>query len=1447
MANENQDGGDGGGAPPANIVQTVCAPSATPMVEFDPTKEVWLLYKERLENYFLVCSIENPDRKKAFLINCIGPKPYKLVRDLCTPDTPASKTYAELCVILDLHYTPPIIAYKERRRFYSAQKSGDESAGEWLVRLKFAASACDFGNLIENVLLDKFIMGLDGRPFDRLCEEDHKTLTLAKALELASKWEVQSSSTKNVNAVKSSGSTHGGAKFSHQHNHNQPSSSKQGRTGNADQPRCKHCGYKNHKSEHCKFRKSTCHRCQKEGHLATICKQPKSVNQVSEEGKIDEFCNHIYGINSQITDNSMHIQVNIDNTPHTFLLDSGASVSALPFHIFKSKFTQHTLQNCMLKLNAYSGHDIQVMGEFTPTLTFNKKTQKVKLLVVNTTGPSILGRDFMSTFKISFTEINSLEHNLTLDQLLSKCSKLFEPTLGKFEYSKVGLEVVESENVRPVFFKPRQVPYAFRSKVEDELDRLEQLGVISPVETSAWGTPLVPVLKPDGGIRICADYKVTINKHLADHKHPLPRVEDIFNALQGGCSFTKLDLVSAYNQLELDEPSRKLAAWSTHRGVYLVNRLPFGVKPATAIFQRELEKILIGIPGVVNFLDDIVVTGTSESDHIANLHTVFSRLLDAGFRLNRNKCEFFQKEIKFLGHRINKDGLSKTNERVAAIVNTPPPKNVSEVRAFAGLINYYGRFLQNLAQKMSPIYRLLQKNVDFVWDKKCQERFTELKEDIVQKVVLSHFNPKMPIILTCDASSYGIGAVLSHILPSGEEKPIAFCSRTLTSAEKNYSVIDREALAIIFACKKFYQYLIGHHFTLKTDHKPLIHLFGENSGIPAMAASRIQRWASFLSAFDYSIEYAKGCENNADAFSRLPLVVSDQECLPEKNYLNFILDNTNFVDHKSVKAETAKDLELSKLYSAIQTGNFTGLDKTTFKPFLIRSSELSIEFGIIMWGYRVVIPRKLRPKLLQTVHASHFGIVKTKSLARSFMWWPGIDSDLENMIKSCNACLSVRPDPPKAPLITWEATDRVWSRIHIDFAGPINKNYFLIITDSHSKWPEVFKTKQITTSFTISKLREIFARFGLPETIVSDNGTQFTSSLFQKFVKLNKIKHITSAPGHPATNGAAENSVKSFKNGLKSALTDGKTTDIDIIMQRYLFDYRITEHCSTRESPAKIMFARKLRSRFTFVNPPTVKENISISSEKQRNDFKGNRQVTFELNERVSIRDLRDPNPKGKKWVLATVSNVLGNRNFMCTLDDGTSVRRHIDQIHKCQSANTQFKHSHKTANNTDNTKNTDNPNLRKVNYENENHYYLPAAVENAKPKSSTIINNNNILPSTNATTTAQIQTKSTATSDTHTQSHAIDIENTDTHGEERGENRYKISQNDQKVKPPNSKIKDISHNNTKPCKYKNKPCEAKNVCDIEDLDECLKIMYKEPITTKRPKRNVKAPSRLNL
>lgn len=585
-----------------------------------------------------------------------------------------------------------------------------------------------------------------------------------------------------------------------------------------------------------------------------------------------------------------------------------------------------------------------------------------------------------------------------------------------------------------------------------------------------------------------------------------------------------------------------------------------------------------------------------------------------------------------------------------------------------------------------------------------------------------------------------------------------------------------------------------------------------------MAASRIQRWASFLAAFDYTILYSKGCDNNADAFSRLPLSITPKVNSEEKNYVNFILDSGNKIDHVQIKNETAKDFELSKVFTAVQSGHFDGLsNKQQFQPYLSRIDELSIEYGVLLWGYRVIIPIKLRPKMLRTVHASHFGIVKTKSLARSFMWWPGIDADIERMIKGCSSCLSVRPDPQKASLIPWQVPERVWSRVHIDFAGPLKKNYFLIITDAYSKWPEVFKTKEITSNFTVNKLREVFARFGLPETIVSDNGTQFTSGCFQKFVSLNNIHHITSAPGHPATNGAAENAVKSFKNGLKAALADGNVMDVDALIQRYLFDYRLAEHCTTGESPAKIMFNRTLRNRFSLCKPPTVEKTISDRLDKQVQNFKGKRDVTFELNERVSIRDLRDPNPGGKKWMPAIVTSVLGQRNYLCeTVNDKSVVRRHVNQMHKCLNSNSpelkvHYKHTHTNK----------PPSLIPNN--------LSCPSLNPLPCPAATLNNNNRVGQPEAPNTK------TKTNDTN----ATDVQQKLKHTTFDIVNKTHVPNDitaSTSEKPRNCKNDTFGTNE----KHRN----YTNAEDITDLDKCLKNMFNE---SSRPKRNVKAPNKLNL
>ena len=259
-------------------------------------------------------------------------------------------------------------------------------------------------------------------------------------------------------------------------------------------------------------------------------------------------------------------------------------------------------------------------------------------------------------------------------------------------------------SAQPRFCKPWTVPYVLKGKFEQELERLESTGIISPVQFADWAAPIIPVVKTDGTICVCGDYKVTINQAAKVDTYPLPRIEDLPASLGRGKLFTKLDLAHAYQQIPLDEESRKYTVINTHKGLFQYNRLPFGVASAPLIFQRTMEGILRGIDNVCVYIDDILVTGASEQEHLQTLDEVLTRLGEAGLKLKRSKCFFLQMSEEYLGHNISAEGLRPTQEKVCALTEAPSPKSVSQLQSFLGLVNYYGKFLPNLSSTLAPLH-----------------------------------------------------------------------------------------------------------------------------------------------------------------------------------------------------------------------------------------------------------------------------------------------------------------------------------------------------------------------------------------------------------------------------------------------------------------------------------------------------------------------------------------------------------------------------------------------------------------------------------------------------------------------------------------------------------------------------------------------------------------------
>ncbi len=305
-------------------------------------------------------------------------------------------------------------------------------------------------------------------------------------------------------------------------------------------------------------------------------------------------------------------------------------------------------------------------------------------------------------------QVTNKETQKTLSQIIQNAEPMFQKGIGTLKGIKSNLEW--KEETSPKFFKARTVPYAIRPKVEAELDNLEKMGILTKVEWSEWATPIVPVIKKGkaGDVRICGDFKVTINPALHAVQYPLPRIEDIFAPLSGGEYFSKIDLAQAYLQMEIDEQSNKFLTINAHKGLYQYNRLVFGIASAPALWQRAMDQVLQGIPGTQCYLDDIIVTGKDDTDHLQNLQRVLMRLCEYGLRANKEKCEFFKSRISYCGHVIDKDGLHKSQDKIEAVLNAPHPENVSQLRSYLGLVNYYHKFLPNLSTVLHPLNALLQ-------------------------------------------------------------------------------------------------------------------------------------------------------------------------------------------------------------------------------------------------------------------------------------------------------------------------------------------------------------------------------------------------------------------------------------------------------------------------------------------------------------------------------------------------------------------------------------------------------------------------------------------------------------------------------------------------------------------------------------------------------------------
>ena len=927
----------------------------------------------------------------------------------------------------------------------------------YVAELRALAEFCNFGETLELMLRDRLVCGINDETTQRLLLAESR-LTYKEALEIATSQETAS---KNVQALRGLHSVH-----SHMGTSSliEPvhmlKSGKQPVTLPAQKSKdfatCHRCGRGGHKASQCKFLKAKCHSCGKIGHLKRVCKSGNTQGSVKAIEDTDEIVQQQYGLYN-LEDattprvNPYVVTLTVEGKQLLFEIDTGASFSLVSEATYHELWPNTPLHDTTIKLNTYTGTPLRVLGIMQATVSYNQQSATLPLLVIAGTGASLMGRNWLEKIVLNWNSIYKVNAN-HLQAVLTQYSEVFKPELGTRNFKA---KIFVDPSVPPRFCKARSVPYAMKPLVEAELEKLVDQGILTPVQHADWAAPIVPIMKADRkSVRICGDFKQTVNKASTLDKYSIPKIDDLFASLAGGQKFTKLDMSQACQQLCLDDDSKKYVVINTSKGLFCYNRLPFGISSAPGIFQRVIEGLLQGIPKVVVYLDDILITGSTTDEHLRNLTEVLKRLEEAGLRLKREKCEFLSTSVVYLGHRIDAEGLHPTADKVDAIHEAPTPQNCTELKAYLSLLNYYNKFIPNLSTELAPLYKLLQKATSWHWGDKENKAFETSKHLLLSSQVLVHFDSTKEIILCCDASAYGIGAVLAHRMSNGLEQPIGFVSRTHTAAEKNYSQIEKETLSCIFGINKFHAYLYGHKFTLVTDHKPLLSLFKEQKAIPQQASGRIQRWALLLAGYKYTIAFRPtAAHSNADALSRLPLQCKEEAVprVPETVLMIEQLDEGPFTACQ-VKYFTARDPCLSQVLTYVQKGWPNHVNDARLKPYWQRRTELSIHDDCLLWGHRVIVPPQGRTVVLQELHGGHLGVTWMKSLARGVVWWPKVDDEIDFLVRSCSKCQVQQDSPPLAPLILWNWPTRPWSRLHIDYLGPFLGHMWLLIIDAHSKW-----------------------------------------------------------------------------------------------------------------------------------------------------------------------------------------------------------------------------------------------------------------------------------------------------------------------------------------------------------------------------------------------------------
>ena len=842
-----------------------------------------------------------------------------------------------------------------------------------------------------------------------------------------------------------------------------------------------------------------------------------------------------------------------------------------------------------------SGHSVLLMEEDPLMSTEGVFSHSVMSTegVFSHSVPSTEDRSQMNCASIpNMAESPESSSDLTQEKVESTYADVFQG-LGKFPGEPYKLRL--KPDAVPVKHRSRKVPVHLQDAFHEEVERLVKIDVLEKVtEPTEWVNSFVIVEKvidssnahsPNHvikkSIRLCIDPK-DLNEALEREPYYNRTIDELLSMFAGAKVFTIVDMDKGYWQVVLHPESRIYTCMAFDIGRYQFKRLPMGSKVASDIFQRMLDSVYIGLPGVTGIADDMVIFGRNEEEHDRNLILFLETTRKNGLVLNKRKLQFKKEEVSFISHRWNSTGISPDPKKTESILKMQFPPDKETMHSFLGLVNFLNRYTPRLAESCSPLRKLILKDSHYSPGDPEHAAFDAIKAEFQKKTILPYFDRNKETILQTDASKKGFGAVILQ-----EEQPIYYALRALTSAEKNYQNLEREAQAAVWGMEKFHYFHYGRKFILQTDQKPLVSIFRKHM---IDVSPRIQRITIRAWQYEFVPQHIPGRNNViSDALSRVtPLEFQDSNAEKEILAVNFLqYSSIEERERDEVLQETNKDKELQSLKHYISTGWPVKRSQILvfLHPYWNFRDELTIESGILMKNSKVLIPETLKQK-----YQGHQGIKACRSRAREFVFWININNDLKELVEKCDICQSQQNSTAIIQKYVSEVPSHPWHTLGSDIFY-FQRIDFLVIVDYFSKYLIVRKIPSSTSSAVIKELGMIFSEFGKRQVFRSDNGPCYSSQEFRFFMQNWLIEHRTSSPHYPQSNGLAESMVKVSKNLIEKAVRQ------DLPWNQLLLDYRCTPISSEIPSPAEILFGRKLRSSISILPSQVMNDRISKQRE----------------------------------------------------------------------------------------------------------------------------------------------------------------------------------------------------------------------------------------------------------